>query len=109
MTGPPGGAIPDIAGGHVHHSVAVGAGCKRLSDAVYAKASEGRFVLTIGGDHSIAMGSVAGILRARPNARVLWVDAHADINTPAGSPSGNMHGKCERSYGDDGIAWFCRM
>lgn len=92
MAGPVGGADPDVAGGEAHHSIAVGAGCRRLADAVHAKAAEGRFVLTVGGDHSIALGSVAGILRARPNARVLWVDAHADINTPAGSPSGNMHG-----------------
>lgn len=93
MTGPVGGADPDLAGGHAHHSLAVGAGCQRLADAVHTKAAEGRFVLTVGGDHSTALGSVAGILRARPNARVLWVDAHADVNTPAGSPSGNMHGE----------------
>eukprot|EP00903_Cladosiphon_okamuranus_P012729 g11900.t1 len=92
MTGPPGGADPALAGGHAHHSVAVGAGCRRLSDAVFAKAAEGKFVLTLGGDHSIALGSLAGVLRARPDTRVLWVDAHADINSPRASPSGNMHG-----------------
>lgn len=92
MTGPPGGADPKLAGGDAHHSLAVGAGCRRLSDAVFAKAAEGKFVLTLGGDHSIAMGTLAGILRARPDTRVLWVDAHADINSPKGSPSGNMHG-----------------
>lgn len=94
MTGPPGGADPALAGGHAHHSVVVGAGCHRLSDAVFAKAAEGKFVLTLGGDHSIALGTLAGVLRARPDTRVLWVDAHADINSPKGSPSGNMHGKC---------------
>lgn len=99
MTGPVGGADPVVAGGEAHHSVAVGAGCRRLADAVHAKAAEGRFVLTMGGDHSIALGSVAGILQARPNARVLWVDAHADINTPAGSPSGNMHGEFKNCLG----------
>lgn len=93
MTGPPGGADPALAGGNAHHSVAVGAGCQRLSDVACAKAAEGRFVLTLGGDHSVALGSVAGVLRARPNTRVLWVDAHADLNTPEGSPSGNMHGE----------------
>ncbi|CAM9349790.1 unnamed protein product [Pylaiella littoralis] len=92
MTGSPGGADPEVAGGEAHHSLAVGAGCHRLSDAVFAKAAEGKFVLTLGGDHSIAIGSLAGILRARPDTRVLWVDAHADINSPKGSPSGNMHG-----------------
>jgi len=93
MTGPPGGADPALAGGNAHHSLAVGAGCHRLSDAVFTKAAEGKFVLTLGGDHSIALGTLAGVLRARPDSRVLWVDAHADINSPEGSPSGNMHGK----------------
>ncbi|CAM9463112.1 unnamed protein product, partial [Choristocarpus tenellus] len=92
MTGPVGGADPEVAGGFAHHSKAVGAGCQRLAAAVEAKATQGRFVLTLGGDHSIALGSVAGILRARPESRVLWVDAHADMNTPRSSPSGNMHG-----------------
>lgn len=93
MTGPPGGADPGEAGGHAHHSLAVGAGCQRLAEVACSKATEGRFVLTVGGDHSVSLGSVAGILRARPATRVLWVDAHADINTPCGSASGNMHGE----------------
>ncbi|CAM9658108.1 unnamed protein product [Ectocarpus sp. 12 AP-2014] len=92
MTGPPGGADPAAAGGDAHHSLAVGAGCRRLSEAVFEKAAEGKFVLTLGGDHSIALGTLAGVLRARPDTRVLWCDAHADINSPKGSPSGNMHG-----------------
>lgn len=55
-----------------------------------------RLPLVIGGDHSLAMGSVTGIARhctcaGRP-LFVLWLDAHADFNTPATSPSGNMHG-----------------
>ena len=52
----------------------------------------GRFVLTMGGDHSIALGTVAAACAARPDTRVLWVDAHADANSPGTSPSGNMHG-----------------
>lgn len=98
MTGPQGGADPRVAGGNAHHSLTVGTGCRRLCEAVQAKASEGRFVLTLGGDHSIAMGSIAGVLRARPDTRVLWVDAHADFNTPQGSPSGNMHGDASKMY-----------
>jgi arginase len=46
----------------------------------------------IGGDHSIAFGSVAAALKANPDVGVIWVDAHADLNTPLTSPSGNMHG-----------------
>lgn len=104
MTGPPGGADPALAGGNAHHSLAVGAGCHRLSDTVFAKAAEGKFVLTLGGDHSIALGTLAGVLRARPDSRVLWVDAHADINSPEGSPSGNMHGT-KRSPNNLGSPW----
>eukprot|EP01111_Echinosteliopsis_oligospora_P009122 TRINITY_DN2617_c0_g1_i1.p1 TRINITY_DN2617_c0_g1~~TRINITY_DN2617_c0_g1_i1.p1 ORF type:complete len:251 (-),score=76.97 TRINITY_DN2617_c0_g1_i1:49-801(-) len=48
--------------------------------------------LVLGGDHSIAVGSISGILKLRPETFVVWVDAHADINTPSTSPSGNMHG-----------------
>lgn len=50
--------------------------------------------VVLGGDHAIAMGSVAGVVRRAPGRRVglLWVDAHADLNTPTTSPSGNVHG-----------------
>jgi arginase len=50
------------------------------------------FCLQIGGDHSIAIGTISGILKADPNTCVIWVDAHGDINTPASSESKNIHG-----------------
>ena len=63
---------------------------------VYQRAIEpakaGKFVLTLGGDHSIAIGSIAAILKARPDTGIIWVDAHADINTPISSNSKNIHG-----------------
>jgi arginase len=54
-------------------------------------------VLTLGGDHSIAIGTIAGSAQAvkerlGKEIAVIWVDAHADINTPESSPSGNIHG-----------------
>ncbi len=49
------------------------------------------FPLVLGGDHSIAMGSVAGVAR-RKRTGLLWIDAHSDVNTPQTSPSGNIHG-----------------
>jgi arginase len=56
----------------------------------------GHFPLVLGGDHSIAVGTISGIAAwARPKRKklgVLWVDAHSDINTPETSPSGNIHG-----------------
>ncbi|KAI9852126.1 MAG: Arginase, catabolizes arginine to ornithine and urea [Thelocarpon superellum] len=78
--------------------LAVSAVTQRLSEQVYEHASQGRCVLTIGGDHSLAIGSIAGSARAvrqRHNGRemaVIWVDAHADLNTPETSESGNIHG-----------------
>lgn len=77
---------------------AVSAVTQKLSTQVYEHAREGKFVLTLGGDHSIAVGSISGMskaIRERLGGRelaVVWVDAHADINTPEMSPSGNIHG-----------------
>lgn len=75
----------------------VSAVAKALASQVYSHASEGRFVLTLGGDHSIAIGTIAGTSRAikerlGQEIAVIWVDAHADINTPETSGSGNIHG-----------------
>lgn len=51
-----------------------------------------KFLLILGGDHCIPIGTLPAICQARPNTGVVWVDAHADINTPEVSLSGNMHG-----------------
>lgn len=50
--------------------------------------------IVLGGDHAVSLGSIAGVCRRRTAERVgvLWIDAHADLNTPATSPSGNVHG-----------------
>lgn len=50
------------------------------------------FLLTIGGDHGMSLGTIHGILSHRPETVVIWADAHGDINTPDLSPSGNFHG-----------------
>ncbi|CDK28928.1 unnamed protein product [Kuraishia capsulata CBS 1993] len=62
--------------------------------------------LTIGGDHSIGIGTLAGSLAENPETCVLWIDAHADINTPSTTDSGNLHG-CPVSFvmGLDRAAW----
>lgn len=76
----------------------VSAVTEKLSSQVYSHARDGKFVLTLGGDHSIAVGSISGTqkaVRERLGGRetaVIWVDAHADINIPEMSPSGNIHG-----------------
>ena len=65
---------------------------ERLREEVVWLMSKGKRVLTIGGDHSIALGSVAGVLEQNGNVGVIWFDAHGDINTEATSPSANAHG-----------------
>jgi arginase len=65
---------------------------KSLADAVAKAVREGYFPLVLGGDHSIAVGSLWGITRVRRNVGILWMDAHGDFNTPETSPSGNVHG-----------------
>lgn len=78
--------------GNAKNHKLVGAGCEMLANAVEKTLKQKRFPLILGGDHSIGMGSLAGILRAQPETGVIWIDAHADLNTPALSESGNMHG-----------------
>ncbi|XP_066948231.1 arginase, hepatic-like [Macrobrachium rosenbergii] len=67
---------------------------RKLASSVATVVKEGGLCLTLGGDHSIAIGTINGHAQANPDHQVvvLWVDAHADINTGASSLSGNMHG-----------------
>jgi arginase len=77
------------------NAFAVGKANENLARVVSEAANDGHFVLTLGGDHSVAIGSIAGLLRAKQNQGgmgIVWVDAHADINAPDTSPSGNIHG-----------------
>lgn len=53
---------------------------------------KGDLVLNLGGDHGIAMGTIPPMLVKHPNLKVIWLDAHADINSPTTSLSGNFHG-----------------
>ena len=74
----------------------VAAWARLLARETYAIARSGRTPIVLGGDHSLAMGSVGGVARHAAEAGrelfVLWLDAHSDFNTPLTSPSGNMHG-----------------
>ncbi len=65
---------------------------EELADAVTTTLEESDFPLILGGDHSIALGSITGITRVRKDVSVLWIDAHADFNTEETTPSGNIHG-----------------
>ena len=88
--------IPEIvaAGEEVKHLEAVKRVCEEVSERAAAVVSEGLFPIFLGGDHAIAIGTISGVARNTSGMRtgVIWVDAHADFNTPATSPSGNIHG-----------------
>jgi arginase len=66
--------------------------CGRLAARVAAATSEERVPVVLGGDHSIALGTLAGLASLHGPGGVLWFDAHGDLNTPQTSPSGNVHG-----------------
>ncbi len=70
--------------------------CTAVRDALYETLQEGLFPVLLGGDHCLAIGSIAGIAKHCADKgtplTVLWLDAHADFNTPETSPSGNIHG-----------------
>ena len=72
--------------------------CEQLAERVESICSDGDFPFILGGDHSIALGSIAGVSAyAKKNHKklgVLYVDAHGDFNTPETSPTGNIHGEC---------------
>lgn len=74
----------------------IAATCERLAAGVRNAVEKGKFPLVLGGDHSVAVGTVSGVseaLRSRSQKLgLLWIDAHADMNTPESSPSGNVHG-----------------
>jgi arginase len=80
--------------------------CAKLAGIVKEVVEGGKFPLVLGGDHSVAAGTVSGVaevFRQRgEKIGLVWIDAHADMNTPESSPSGNVHGMplaCCLGYG----------
>ena len=65
---------------------------EELATIVTSILQKGEFPLILGGDHSIALGSISGVANIHKNIGVIWVDAHADFNTDQTTPSGNIHG-----------------
>ena len=65
---------------------------EELADVVTAALTENEFPLILGGDHSIALGSITGVTRVHKDVGLLWIDAHGDFNTEETTPSGNIHG-----------------
>ncbi|MGD0800774.1 MAG: arginase [Terracidiphilus sp.] len=90
-------AETQVAGNaNAHYLKEIAETCTRTAEAVVKTLDEGMTPLVLGGDHSLAAGSVAGVAefyrRRGEKIGVLWIDAHSDINTPETSPSGNVHG-----------------
>jgi arginase len=71
---------------------AVAEASETLASRVDKVVKQGKFPLVLGGDHSIAIGTIAGLAKNYPNMGVIWYDAHGDLNTGETSPSGNIHG-----------------
>jgi arginase len=68
------------------------AACGRIARLVGLALDQGAHPVVLGGDHSVALGTLGGLARRHGRGGVLWIDAHGDMNTPDTSPSGNVHG-----------------
>jgi arginase len=68
------------------------AACERIAGLVAEASGAGEIPLVLGGDHSVALGTLGGLASAHGAGGVLWIDAHSDVNTPETSPTGNVHG-----------------
>ena len=88
--------IPEVVASRqeARHLEAVRSVCEEVAGRAEAIVSDGLFPIFLGGDHSISIGTVSGVVKGSAGARtgVIWLDAHADFNTPETSPSGNVHG-----------------
>ncbi|NNM62932.1 MAG: arginase [Steroidobacteraceae bacterium] len=104
LGGPANPGLPAVAG--YRHLEEVRIWNQSVHEAVFAELGAGRLPILLGGDHSLSIGSISAVARhcrqiGRP-LRVLWLDAHADFNTSALTPSGNLHGMpvaCLCGYG----------
>ncbi|WP_310384804.1 arginase [Roseateles sp.] len=94
LSGPPNPWLPPVDG--YRHLNEVVAWNQVTHDAVYAELKAGRMPIMLGGDHCLGVGSVSAVARhcreVGKKLRILWLDAHADFNTSALTPSGNVHG-----------------
>jgi arginase len=81
---------------HARYLPQIAHACRLLARTVEKACQQGKVPLVLGGDHSVAVGTVSGVSRAlrakRQSLGLIWIDAHADMNTPETSPSGNVHG-----------------
>ncbi|MDE2492199.1 MAG: arginase [Elusimicrobia bacterium] len=109
-------AVPKVAKeakGRLKNGPAILKVCRALEKQTYEAVANGSTPITLGGDHSLAVGSVSGVARALRDkgrkAGLIWVDAHADMNTPETSPTGNVHGMPLAHLLGMGHAGFSRL
>jgi arginase len=89
------GAVPEataVGNERVRFLYQIKRACEDVADLVARSVDEGFVPLVLGGDHSVALGTLGGLARAHGPGGVLWMDAHGDLNRPETSPSGNVHG-----------------
>jgi arginase len=77
---------------NAHNSTAVAAIAQQAYIAMQRTISHNQIAIFLGGDHSCAIGTLAGSITRPERTGIVWVDAHADFNTPSTSPSGSIHG-----------------
>ncbi|MEZ5400542.1 MAG: arginase [Bryobacteraceae bacterium] len=86
----------DAGNPHARYLPEIAETCRRIATQVEKAAAAGRFPIVLGGDHSAAVGAVSGMSRffrrKKQKIGLIWIDAHADMNTPESSVSGNVHG-----------------
>lgn len=75
-----------------HNAVAIAAVAAQIRQSVMSSIERDETAIILGGDHSVAMGTVSAALTRPGRVGVLWIDAHGDFNTPETTPSGNVHG-----------------
>jgi arginase len=89
-------SLPDPGPDDARYLAEIAESCERLGLKVSGSLRDGAMPLVLGGDHSIAAGTMAGVSsffrESNRKVGLLWIDAHADMNTPESSPSGNVHG-----------------
>ena len=87
--------LPEVASErdeHARYLPAILATCSQIGKRVAEVLENDQFPIVLGGDHSVAMGTLAGLHSVHGTGGVIWVDAHGDMNTPRNTPSGNVHG-----------------
>ncbi|KAJ3396245.1 Arginase, catabolizes arginine to ornithine and urea [Lobulomyces angularis] len=82
---------------HIKNASFVSKTCQTIHEQIKKHAALGQMILTLGGDHSLGMATVSGTAAVHKNLGVIWVDAHADINTVDSTDTGNLHG-CPVSF-----------